>query len=169
MNDIVIQFRWTAEELIAANRWHYRHRVRPFFRGALWVFAFFFCLIGIGFLLAGDLFGAFALALGVFMMLALSVVMPWLLRRQFKNRPDQNMDLEWRISAERIETRSLQGSGKIMWSAFAKVVHTPQGFLFYPVPQIFHWLPRHGFASGADFDRLAQLARQCALQFHQVA
>jgi hypothetical protein len=49
------------------------------------------------------------------------------------------------------------------------MVRTPSGILLYPVNSIFHWLPRSGFASDAEFERCIELARSKIQMHYHVA
>jgi hypothetical protein len=93
----------------------------------------------------------------------------WFIRRRFRKRTDQNAEIEWRISAERIRIAAPHRTAVIEWPAFNKIVQTPTGFLFYSLPQLFHWLPRHGFARDEDIARVAQLAEDYVPQFLKIA
>lgn len=81
-------------------------------------------------------------------------------RRQFRKRPDQNIDLEWRFGPDEIQTRSSLGEARFNWSAFVKVIKTPEGLLLYNLTNFFQWLPRHAFESDADFQRVTTWAEQ---------
>ncbi len=79
------------------------------------------------------------------------------------------MELEWQASTDAILTKSALGHGEALWQAFAKVVRTPEGIMLYPNDQIFHWLPRHGFASDAEFEIFCELAKGKVEKFYDVA
>lgn len=166
MDEVIIKYRWTIDELIAALRWHYRHTTRPFFRRALLGMAIFIFVAGIGVLVGGDLkAGAFCAGLGLLMILGLTAVTPWQARRQFRHSPHKDAEIEWRISAEQLKTISPHSRTEADWTAPSKIVKTPEGLLVYFGPQSFHWIPRHGFANDADFASVAQLAEKQARQF----
>jgi hypothetical protein len=165
MDEIVARFRWTVDELIAARRWHYRQTMRPFFRGAIWVFALLFFVAGIGILVSGELGdGAIVSGLGGLIALSLTIGTPWLARFQFRHRPDQNVEVEWRIKTDNIQIIAPHSRTEADWSAFHKVVKTPAGFLFYLNPQLFHWIPRDAFGDGADFVQIPQFAEKRGIQ-----
>jgi YcxB-like protein len=170
---IVIRFRWTADELLRASGYHFRHSCRPVFRFAL---HFIFALMLVA--------GAFGLRNGSAVSLPLSIGLlaggiywfalrpferRWIGRRQFSKRPDRDMELEWQVAADKIRTQSGLGQSEFSWQIFAKMVRTPHGVLFYPTDQIFHWLPRSGFASDSDFERLVELARSKIHRNYEVA
>lgn len=172
MNEVItIHYRWTTEELLNGYRWHFRHRVPPIFRWALWLLEAVFSIVG-AFQVweSRSLFpGGLLLIVGIYIPLTFLVVRPWLVRRQFAKRPDRDTEIEWRVSADSIHARGEHGTSDFTWLALSKVVETPAGFLFYPTQQIFHWLPRHGFASDTDFNRLSEIAQQQAAKFHRSA
>lgn len=171
MDEVVVRYQATAEDAVIGSHWHYRHSVRPFFRGALWVFAALFLLIGSAGLFSGQIVeGSIMLAVGAFMISALTVVTPWIVRRRFRKLADVDLEAEWRFSSDAIQIRSSLGHSELVWKAVAKVVCTPDGFLFYPFMQQQHfWLPRRGFANEADFDRVAELAKRYARKFRRLS
>ena len=91
---------------------------------------------------------------------------PWLAWRQFRQNPNQNAEIEWRLSADDIQIISPQSSTQAKWSAVFKVAEAPDGLLFYFVPQMYHWVPKHGFASEAEFNAAAELAQEELSEFH---
>lgn len=170
MDEVVAKYKWTADELIAAQRWHYRHGVRRYFRVVVWGLIIFLVLAGILVLFAfHDGSGVVFIAMGLLLILTHTVIQPWLIRRNFRHRPDNGIEIEWHISTDRLQTRSTHGASEMTWKAFGKVVQSPDGFLLYPFNQLFFWLPRHGFTSDADYDRLARFAQQSGVQFHAIA
>ena len=166
---VTARYRWTADEILSAYRWHSRQR--PFLLRVL-PWAVVVCLIGYGvisILRSAIISGLPPLFYGTVLLVFLRFVQPWLIRRQFAKRPDRDTDIEWHVASDKIKNRNAHGAAEFAWSALTKVVQTPEGFLFYPTAQIFHWLPRHGLASDADFQRLSELARSHSLKFENVA
>src|SRR4051794_6698598 len=105
---IVIRFRWTADELLQAYRYHRRHIYRPAFR---FVAHFLFALnIWIGYCLVRDgKFVALGIALmvvGVYWFTLRRLERRWMIRREFRKRPDRDQEIEWRIAADKICTQS---------------------------------------------------------------
>jgi hypothetical protein len=162
---VAIRFRWTADELLRAHRYHFRHTCRPMFR------------FGLHFLFAVVLFGGVLmlvssgpsgkaplpvaigfLVTGIYWFALRSFNRRWLTRRQFSKRPDRDLEIEWQVGSEKIFARSALAQSEISWQAFTKMVRTPAGILLYPNDQMYHWLPRHGFASDAEFERFVKLA-----------
>ena len=169
MDKIVARYRWTIEELTKGLRWHYRHTTRPFFRGALWVLIILICMGGIGILVFSNTWdGAIVTAIGFLMLLSMAAGTPWLARRQFRQNPNQNAEIEWRLSPEIVQIIGPHSSTQAEWSAISKVVQTPDGLLLYFAPQFFHWIPRNGFATEAEFDSAIELSRKNCQQFVKV-
>ncbi len=159
---VVVNFRWTADDVLAARRWHFRHVCRPVFRWmghcvlllimaaslwSLWQERFSWTAVGF-------------LGVGVYFYAIRPFEVRWWTRRQFARRPDSNGEIRWTLSPEGLSTVAPGATSEVQWTAFAKVLATPTGFLFYSHGQIFHFLPRRGFRDEADFQRLAVLAAE---------
>jgi hypothetical protein len=163
---VAVRFRWTADELLQAYRYHFRHICRPVFRfGLHFIFALFlFCgvvtltalrpddksplLVSIGFLVVG-----------IYWFAIRPFDRRWTVRRRFSKRPDRDIEIEWQAFSDKVLIHSALAQSEASWQAFAKMVRTPSGFLLYPNDQMFHWLPRHGFASDTEFDRFDELTK----------
>ncbi|MDA0657687.1 MAG: YcxB family protein [Planctomycetota bacterium] len=167
--DIRIRFLWTADEILNGFRWHWRHKFRPLFRYAFWLILAAMIIRGACnvFLSGSSVAGLLPLLAGLFVLFQMRLLSPWLIRRQFAKRPDRDTEIEWRVSSDVLYARGAHGNSEFTWQALAKVVQTPAGFLFYPTEQIFHWIPRHGFSSDTDYDRLSQVAQQNAPVFYR--
>ncbi len=163
---ITIRFRWTADELLQAHRYHFRHICRPILRLGLNFI--------IGFILFGGVLMLFTagpsgkaplpviigcLVLGSYWFVVRPFERRWWTRRQFSKRPDRDIEIEWQVGSEKIFAGSVLGQTEITWQAFAKVVCTPNGMMLYPIDQMYHWLPHHGFASDAEIERFVELAK----------
>jgi hypothetical protein len=170
MDPIIVKYQWTVEVYREALRWSMRQRIRPVFRYAIILLAGFFWIAGFYFLKVEGVTTATLLSfsLGLYWM-AIFPVMVAIKCRRFKNRPDYGAEVEWQITPEKLTLRTANASSEANWKVFAKVVQTPKGFLFYPNLEIFHWLPRQGFASEDSYVQLAQLAQAQAKVFKQVA
>ena len=169
-HEITVQYRWTIEEIREASKWHFRLRVRRPFRFLLWLLmSLFFLTGGLEIWKNGpSLNGFLLLSIGLYVVAMLWIVRPWLIRRRFLKRPDQNVEIDWNIAPEKIRILTPLGSSELSWNVFVKVAQTPTGFLFYSLPQIFHWLPRCGFTMPEDFDRLAELAQAKVKSFRRL-
>lgn len=93
----------------------------------------------------------------------------WSVRRQFKKRPDRDIEIEWQASLDKITTQSALSKSDIQWQVFTKMLRTPNGIMLYPTDQIYHWLPRRGFASDAEFERFIVLAKSKIPNHYDVA
>ena len=103
-----------------------------------------------------------AVALAVFLV-------PWISRYQSSKRPDKDREIEWQFGKEGVAVISDQSNSELRWSVFSKVVRCPKGLLLYPNDQIFHRIPRHGFASETDFELTCALARAKVARYYEVA
>lgn len=81
-------------------------------------------------------------------------------RRKFNKRPDAGDHIEWTFSDQEITTSSENTKSEMKWSAFHKVIVTPDGLVFMPCAEIFHFIPARAFASPEDIEIVTGLARQ---------
>jgi len=93
----------------------------------------------------------------------------WWTRRQFSKRPDRDIEVEWQVASDKIFARTALAQTEITWQAFTKMVRTPTGVMLYPNDQMYHWLPRHGFASDAEFERFVEIAKSRIQRHYDVA
>ena len=63
----------------------------------------------------------------------------------------------------KITTVTGLGKGDMSWKYFLKVVETNDGFLFYPLKNLFHWIPVTAFASADCMEQLRNLIRKNAI------
>src|SRR4051812_4529896 len=84
----------------------------------------------------------------------------WLSTRGFEKRPDANADVEWQFSPEKIRVWSENAEGLRSWSSYVKVVQTNDGFLFYPIKNLYHWVPFSAFDSPDCIEKVRVLLRQ---------
>ncbi len=170
---VVVKYRWTVDELLEAHCYHSRHICRPVFWFALYLIGGLIVVAGIA-ALATDLADSFlfstaALFIGVCYFFARPYMWRWWRGRQFAKRPDRDIQIEWEISPDKICATTDLGHSEVSWQTFLKYLVTPNGILLYPNEQIFHWLPRHGFASDADFQTVVEFAQSKIERRYQVA
>lgn len=95
----------------------------------------------------------------------LGIMRRLIIRRQFAKRPDKDMAIAWRISSETLQNSCALAQATLQWDALVEVVEAPEGFLLYPIPQMFHWLPKDGFASDDDRAAFVAIAREKARKY----
>lgn len=165
--EVIVRFKYTFEEQRSGLKWHYRMQypriVHVFFWGAVCMMIFSGSYTTLKF--GTDAGGLSVLLYGIGIVAYFRIFYPWILKRQFLKRPDHNSQIEWRVSESGIKSKTSHGHAEQSWAAFSKIAQTKDGFLFYPNARIFHWLPRLGFASDADFDRVSQLAQKNVSSF----
>ena len=152
---VTIRFRWSADELAKGHRYHFRHICRPIFRFGLHVVFAIVLLVGSTYFHVSGAWrplSAAMVAAGVYWFAIRPFVRRWRIRRRFAKRPDKDLEVEWQIGPESLAISHDHGHSEFGWEVFFKVVRTPEGFLFYSLEEMFSWLPRHGFASDADFE-----------------
>jgi hypothetical protein len=165
---ITARYRWTADELVRAQRWHLRRRT-PRYRGVvIWVLMVGFSFADIRAFAVGDIGTGYEM-IGIPVFLLIYVVLialnPWLSRRQYRKRPDVDCEVEYIVSPDGFRTRTDLGTNEHTWALLTEVVKTPEGYLYYWLPQVFYWLPRHAFASDDDFAAFGALAQAYARKF----
>lgn len=57
--------------------------------------------------------------------------------------------------------------GSSQWSAYVRVRRNPKGFVFYQNAQVVSWVPSHAFASSAEADAVAALAKERVKDFSE--
>ena len=167
---ITVKYRWSADDMFQGYRYALRQHWRPMFRAAfsaaIYIVAVLCVVAGIVAYCRSD-FSAGVIVCPLFGLLWLFRVkmLRWFVRWRFARRPDRDMVIEWGIAPDKLMVRSPVGHSEISWKAFVKVVRTPSGIMLYPLKQIYHYLPRRGFASDAEFEQVAALAQSRVQRF----
>ena len=167
---VKVSFRWTADDLMLAKKLHWRHICGPAYRRSPHLFSALIAGVSIYSLVVAGISPIpiiFLVSL-LYLYIGRPYERRWSIRRAFAKRPDKNADIEWLISVDKLCITSNRSRSELLWTAFAKVIRTRDGFLFYPIDQIFHFLPKRGFQNEADFERLTQLAKEQAQKFVQM-
>ncbi len=158
---IVVRYRLTVDDLVCAAKYHFRHVCRPGFRFALHVlFAMMIVAGGAAILRRNGVdLGIMLLLGGIFWFAFVPLCRRWTIRRQFLKRPDRDVIVERQVADDMIRSTCSLGQSEVKWAIFQKVVRTPEGIMLYQLERSFHWLPRTGFASDAEFERCFALAK----------
>lgn len=168
---VKISFLWTADDVLTARKWHWRRICRLPYRRSVYIFSVFMAGLSIySLLVAGPSWPSISFLVGLFYLyIGRQYEQRWLLRREFKNHPDNRAEVEWLISPDNVRFNNPQSRSESLWTAFAEIVQTRDGFLFYRTEKAFHFLPRRGFQSDLDFQLLSQLAKVHSKKFTQLA
>jgi hypothetical protein len=170
---ITASFRWSADELLTAQRVHMRHspHFRKIQRGR-WIIAPFGILVGVFILLQHGfqpvgLLGLFCIIVG-----AVLSVFPLVVRRMtlkhYARRPDRDMLVTWEFHPDHIVSKTEASTATMEWRMISRVLQAAQGFLLYPNDRVFHWLPAHAFREPMDLEAFTQLAKSSVKQFDRV-
>ena len=126
--EMVISYKWTANELITGQKYHSRHQCRLVFRVLLKAFIVIFILFSLYVIVFDEVKIAFVLIglAGLYFLFLDSYFVRSSYRRQLAKRPDQNIDIEWNISPDVLRDKSSLGSGESTWNAISKVVVSPE-------------------------------------------
>ena len=163
-NPITASFKWSAEELLTAQRVHMRHS--PQFRKvrrARWTIAPM-GILGGGFVLfihglrPDGVLALFCVVAGLSLLAVPSLVRRMTLRH-YVRRPDRGLVVNWEFYSDHISTKTEASSSTFEWRMISRVLQATEGFLLYPNDRIFHWLPTHAFREAANVEAFTQLAK----------
>jgi len=170
MDDAVTaRYRFTADELLRAQRWSQRHRMPKYMRLTYWpVMTAFVVTVG-AMAVSGNETAMANAVLPLLLIFGVPLILPWLGRRQIARRSDLGQEAEWTIWHDRLRCCSDLATSEYVWAAVVEVVQTRDGFLVYTTPAVFQWLPRHAFANEADYAACARMAREHARKFTEFA
>ena len=168
-NVITAAYTWTAEELIAACENAARANCRRLYRMGL----VFMALMGIVcgwccYLLEGWSILTVLLPLGGLYVLLWKFVKRFILRRQFKRRPDKNAEIVWTLRNDDLHMKSSDTDGQTNWSQIARARKARNGFLLYPNEAVFHWLPCHAFSNEIQREAAETLLREKVKDFKDI-
>ena len=180
---VTIKYRWTADEMYRAERYHFRFVTPLFFRGFMHLSFGVLLLAGVyelNNIKGRDEYRTLAITFviaGVYWFALRGLHRRVIVRRRFAKRPDRDDENEWHVTPERIVTRERLGNSEFGWESIVQVVRTPGGVilypptagLIYPFDQLYFWLPRRGFASEAEFERFMELAKSKIHRYGEVA
>jgi hypothetical protein len=88
--------------------------------------------------------------------------------RLFAKRPHAYQVVQAAFSPEEIYFSCQDQKIQTTWSAFNKVVATPDGILFLPNAEVFRFIPERAFKTDDDFEALIVLARKHAPNFQEL-
>jgi hypothetical protein len=165
------KYRWTRLELQRAMQHHYRLKLRREVLLLAQVFSvillIFIAIVVLGWLLlegsrSAPPWSLIFVIVFCFYWLGFDRLNAWRAGRGFEKRPDANTEIEWEFSSDKITTVTALGKGDLSWKYFPKVIETNDGFLFYPLKNLFHWIPVTAFASADCIEQLRNLIRENA-------
>ncbi|MEP2775184.1 MAG: YcxB family protein [Luteolibacter sp.] len=84
----------------------------------------------------------------------------WSTRRAFAKRNDRNMLMTFRFVDGRILIHSELGQSDSPWESICRVLQTPDGFLLFSDPEIFHFLPKRGFKDPEEIPLFSKLCSE---------
>jgi len=170
-NPVIANFRWSADELLTAQRVHMRHsRLGRKIRRGIWTSAPLAIVFGVVTLLIRGFHpvGLFFVIMGTALLMS-----PLFARRvtlkHYARRPDRDMLVGWEFRRDHIITRTEASCATLEWRMISRVLQTAQGFLLYPNDQVFHWVPIHAFRAVADKEAFVELAKSRVQHFDHVA
>ena len=125
---ITARYRWTAEEMLRAEKWHLRHKVPRIVRNAAWVLRGLIMALVAAEIAIGWFLNAWQLLWPLVVLLGIRWALPRILVRQFARRTDKDLDLEWTASADGIRVRTALGQSEFGWALLVEVAENRDGF-----------------------------------------
>jgi len=168
---ITVHYRWTAEQLSEATRWHQRHGTARRVRLVIYWVIIALAVGSAALSHASSRSGPFSWMGGgliVYLLVLMGLrrfLVLWQVRRNYRKSAARDAEIAWHVSETTLQMNYVHGSSETRWTAFIKVVLTPDGLLLYPQPNLFHWLPSTGFASTSDFEAVVGMARRNVAAF----
>lgn len=162
------KYRWTRTELQKAMLHHRRLKLR---RGILLtaqilsgILLLFITIILLGWLFLGSTSHPpwsllFVIAFCIYW-LAYDKLNSWFAGRGFEKRPDAGAEVKWEFTVNAIAVQTELGKAEGSWKRFIKVAETDDGFLFYPLRNMFQWIPASAFESNDCIELVRRFIRE---------
>jgi hypothetical protein len=80
--------------------------------------------------------------------------------RGFEKRPDAGTEVKWKFTVSSIILQTELVKAQSSWKGFMKVAETDDGFLFYPVRNVFQWIPASAFESNDCVELVRRFIRE---------
>lgn len=81
----------------------------------------------------------------------------------------ENRQLEWEISEDKIVYRMLNlFETTLNWELIKGILDTPEGFLIFPQPNLYYWLPKSAFDNEADIAHFVFIAQDKVKNWQQI-
>jgi hypothetical protein len=168
-------FIWSQNEYLKAMQYHYQENMRPAFSTAISVIAAVLVFIGIETFFRSDRdFEMTATAivfsiLGSYWLFFRKKIAEWFNLKKFKKSAGAFKKIEWEFSEDSLSNRVEDvGSADFKWVAIQRAVESAEGFLFYPYPVIFYWLPFSAFEEPADVDRVRDMIQSNKIPYRKI-
>ena len=156
-----IKYKWTKELLREALRYHSRLPFNPLRRGLRLAFGLLLIIFGLYiFSPAKNGLALLTIALGIFLLGLIRPFSVWWGLRGFDRRLDSNLDIIWKVTAEKLEVINAKSRSEIQWSIFRRALETPAGFLLYHIQEWFYYFPKSAFGTAEDLEAFDALIRK---------
>ena len=170
---IVVRYRLTLEEYLQGRHYNARWTCRPLYRLFAHFFVCMMMVVGIFGITdrghnAPPLIVSLVLILvGVYWFAIRRFHNRWMLRHDFSKHPDKDVEVEWRISSNKL-SHGVAPDFELNWEIFRFIVCAPKGVLLY-FPTGYFWLPRYSFANDTEYERFIELAKSKFRKLYHVA
>jgi|SRR5882724_307231 len=166
---IIIRYRWTADDWLTSQHYHFHDICRPIYRFGLNFISAMIFLGGCGYLASGSVFiGICFFIISIYWFFIRKFEFRRAAYRRFGKPSNSNVEMEWEITSEQVIMRNSVSYREDAWRMFKRMAVTPKGVLLYYHTLTFIWLPLHGFSSEADFERFLEFAKRKISKIYRV-
>jgi YcxB-like protein len=167
---IQLDYTWAFEDSVAANHWCWKQQCRPAIRvaghitAAIFLTACLLILVTINFAVIPFL----GLLAGIYFYCLRPFESKWRKRRAFEKRREQDLAIHWEFSSTGILAQSELGRSELVWRALHCLVETPEGFLLYVTPEIYHFLPMRSFCDFEMIEKFRELFHEVNIRYLKI-
>lgn len=167
---ISAKYIFSVEELIKASRHAATEQARHIFRLLLLLVGI--CMLFVGLFLLGEsktLLRVYLGLAGAYIVFLRRPIATLVLRKQFAKRPDRNIEVRFEASDDGMKCSTEHSNSSFRWNLVSKVRRYKDGFLIFPVPKIFHWIPNHAFASPDEVEAMSEIFKRNVKDYKEAA
>ncbi|MEM7760605.1 MAG: YcxB family protein [Cyanobacteria bacterium P01_A01_bin.40] len=173
MNEtIVIKHLWKTENVVVGYK--YYRQSKNSYRVTDLVYKIsgtVFLVLGVCnliFLLNLNFGSLFLIGSGIFLLLRNKINLLYFIHK-CKQLKYENKQLEWEISEDKIVYRMLNLlETTLNWELIKGILDTPEGFLIFPHPNTYYWLPKSAFNNEADIAHFVFIAQDKVKNWQQI-
>jgi hypothetical protein len=97
------------------------------------------------------------LAFGLFFTVGIPLLTRWNVQAMFRKQPNLGHPVSIQINPDGLGMRSDRFTGENKWSCYVGYVETPNLFMLYQGPRLFHAIPKRIFSDKAEVDEFRKL------------
>jgi hypothetical protein len=160
-----LEFEYTFNEYVEANRSHFRLRrlveIAWYFVAPLLLFALAYTIVETV-LYQSEPVSVNQFSGDAFLVAIIFASSPFsfrfMMRRQWKRQPQLHRRVKYEIDPDSVRVTTETSTGEMTWANFIRFVESKNLFLLYPNKIVFHMIPKRAFASAEEMDSFRELA-----------